>query len=251
MTDNVLTSIAERLVQAVNEKYDFAEDSEILTVEDVTTDTSLRRFVENIDRMKNSDYTNSTILYDRTRSEKICLALVKSVANSDNFIFRRDPEIKIRQRLGIEKLKKNSLFATASITLELGSSEIYYYDGKESSEAIPLKEIDSLRSSDAVSILNAVFNCSTMELLPTIIEHGSEFDFSLPIDDKEVYEIVEREDEDKVHQIIDDAVSNSLISLDSAIILVLEMQEGAKNLTNLDLPSQVTRGIEINLKEFR
>lgn len=102
-----------------------------------------------------------------------------------------------------------------------------------------------------MSILNAVFNCSTIELLPAIVEHGSEFDFSLPIDEKEVYEIVEREDEDKVHQIIDDAVSNSLISLDSAIILVLEMREGAKNLTNLDLPSQVTRGIEINLKEFR
>lgn len=251
MTDNVLTSIAERLVQAVNEKYDFAEVAEILTVEDVTTDTSIRRFIESIDRMKNSDYTNSTYVYDRARSEKICLALVKSVANSDSFIFRRDPEIKIRQRLGIEKLKKNRLFATASITLALGSSEIYYYNGKESSEAIPLKEIDSLRSSDAVSILNAVFNCSTMELLPAIIEHGSEFDFSLPIDDKEVYEIFEREDEDKVHQIIDDAVSNSLISLDSAIILVLEMQHGAKNLTSQDLSSQVTRGISIDLKEFR
>ena len=90
-----------------------------------------------------------------------------------------------------------------------------------------------------------------MELLPAIIEHGSEFDFSLPIDDKEVYEIFEREDEDKVHQIIDDAVSNSLISLDSAIILVLEMQHGAKNLTSQDLSSQVTRGISIDLKEFR
>lgn len=251
MTDNVLTSIAERLVQAVNEKHDFAEDAEILTVEDVATDTPMRRFIENIDRMKNSDYTSSAIVYDRARSEKICLALVKSVANLDNFIFRRDPEIKIRQRLGITKLKKNSLFATASIELALGSSEIYYYNGKESSEAIPLKEIDSLRSSDAVSLLNAVFNCSTMELLPAIIEHGSEFDFSLPIDDKEVYEIFEREDEDKVHQIIDDAVSNSLISLDSAIILVLEMQHGAKNLTSQDLSSQVTRGISIDLKEFR
>lgn len=251
MTDNVLTSIAERLVQAVNEKYDFAEDAEILTVEDVATDTPMRRFIENIDRMKNSDYTSSAIVYDRARSEKICLALAKSVANSDNFIFRRDPEIKIRQRLGIEKLKKNSLFATASITLELGSSEIYYYNGKESSEARPLKEIDALRSSNAVDILNAAFNCSTIELLPAIIEHGSEFDFSLPIDDKEVYEIFEREDEDKVHQIIDDAVSNSLISLDSAIILVLEMQHGAKNLTSQDLSSQVTRGISIDLKEFR
>lgn len=68
MTDNVLTSIAERLVQAVNEKYDFAEDSEILTAEDVTTNTSMRQFIEGIDRMKNSDYTNSTYVYDRARS---------------------------------------------------------------------------------------------------------------------------------------------------------------------------------------
>lgn len=251
MTDNVLTSIAERLVQAINERYDFAEDAEILTVEDVTTCMSMRRFIEDIDRMKNSDYTDSTFVYDRARSEKICLDLVRSIANSDNFIFRRDPEIKIRQRLGIEKLKKNSLFATASIELKLGSSEIYYYNSKESSEAIPLKEIDSLRASDAVDILNAVFNCSTIELLPAIVEHGSEFDFSLPIDEKEVYEIVEKEDEEKVYQIIDDAVANSLISLDSAIILALETREGTKDLTNLDLPRQATRGIWIDLKEFR
>lgn len=251
MSNEIAYEIAAQIVDRINEMLELDYDDDILSSDEILNSSVIRQLLDQAECADTGDYVSYEFVFDRVKSEDIALALTDLEAGHDSYIYKRDSDVKVRARLEIEKVDSVTLDVQFEIFSDLGSAEVYIVDrGNYGHEAMRLND-DKMMHESPVTILESLFSCSTLEVLSAIIDQGSQFDLSVPIYSEDALEISESEDEDRVYQIIDDAVANGMIDFEKIVTLVYQKESGLTDLTEQDLSNSVSCQFEIDLDSIR
>lgn len=251
MSNEIVSEIAAQISDGINEILELDYDDDILSSDEILNSSAIRQLLDQAEYADTGDYVSYELVFDRAKSEDIALALTDLEVGQDSYIYKRDSDVKVRAKLEIEKIDSVTLDVQFEIFSDLGSAEVYIVDrANHGHEAIRLNDDNMMRESP-VTILEHLFSCSTMEVLSAIIDQGAQFDLSVPIYSEDANEILESEDEDRVYQIIDDAVANRMIDFEKIVTLVYQKESGLTDLTDRDLSNSVDCQFEIDLGSIR
>ena len=251
MSSEIAYDIAAQISDGINEILELDYDDDILSSDEILNSSAIRQFLDQAEYADVGDYVSYEFVFDRAKSEDIALVLTDLEAGHDSYIYKRDSDVKVRAKLEIEKVDNVTLDVKFEIFSDLGSAEVYIVDrGNYGHEAMRLNNDVMMRESP-MTILEHLFSCSTMEVLSAIIDQGSQFDLSVPIYSEDAHEISESEDEDRVYQIIDDAVASGMIDFEKIVTLVYQRESGLTDLTDQNLSNSVDCQFEIDLDSIR
>lgn len=251
MSNEIAYEIAVQIADGINEMLELDYDDDILSVNEILNSGAIRQLLDQAEYADAGDYVSYEFAFDRAKSERIALALADLEASHDNYIYKRDNDVKVRTKLEIEKVDSATLDVQFDLSSNLGASEVYIIDkDNRGYEAIRLND-DKLMHESPVTILEHLFNCSTLEVLSAVINQGAQFNLAVPISSEDAHAILENENEEQVYQIVDEAVANGMIDFEKIVMLTYQKEYGLTDLTDKNLSSSANCQFEIDLDSVR